>query len=149
MGAVTGHAESPLVLVILHLDHDEGRVRSHFQRLVLSEDLQQAEEQQRREAAELRLQKRELAAMAAADLEAEAWRAYVREAAAASELLAMGAADAEGEACREWARQAADAAAEEAVRAAAVLWWMVALLSSMQGFGNCETKINTEVIVIE
>ena len=62
--------------------------------------------------------------MAAADLEAEAWRTYVQEAGAASkmagtvtpaaqlELLAMGAADAEGQACRECARQAAEAADE-------------------------------------
>ena len=39
LGGVTGHAESPLVLVVLHLDHAEGRVRSHFLRLVLTEDV--------------------------------------------------------------------------------------------------------------
>jgi len=112
LGAVTGHAGSPLVLVVLHLGDGQGRVRSHFQRLVRVADVREAEEQQRREAEELRLQKLELDAMAAADLEAEAWRAHVRESAAASELLAMGAADAEGEAWREWARHAAEAADE-------------------------------------
>ena len=44
LGGVTGHAEYPLALVVLHLDHAEGRVRSHFQRLVPTEDLQQAQE---------------------------------------------------------------------------------------------------------
>ena len=68
LGAVTGHAGSPLVLVVLHLGDGQGRVRSHFQRLVLSEDLQQAEERQRRAAEEVRLHKLEPAAMAAADL---------------------------------------------------------------------------------
>ena len=69
LGAVTGHAEPPLVRVVIHLDHGEGRVRSHYQRLVLLEDLQQAEEQQRREAEESRRQNFELVAMAAADAE--------------------------------------------------------------------------------
>ena len=97
VGAVTGHADSPLVLVILHIDDAENRVRSHFQRLVLSEDLQQAQEQERREAEEAReLQRRE----------AEAARVQRRE------LLAMRAADVEAERCREWAREAA-AAPEE------------------------------------
>ena len=49
LGGVAGHAESPLVLVVLHLDHAEGRVRSHFQRLVLTEDEQQAQERHHRE----------------------------------------------------------------------------------------------------
>ena len=44
-GAVAGHAEPPRALVILHLDHDDGRVRSHSQWLVLAEDAQQAQEQ--------------------------------------------------------------------------------------------------------
>ena len=97
VGAVAGLADSPLVLVILHIDDAENRVRSHFQRLVLSEDLQQAQEQERREAEEAReLQRRE----------AEAARVQQRE------LLAMRAADVEAERCREWARQAA-AAPEE------------------------------------
>ena len=100
VGAVTGHADSPLVLVILHIDDAENRVRSHFQRLVLLEDLQQAQEQERRQAEEAReLQRRE----------AEAARVQQRE------LLAMRAADVEAERCREWARQAA-AAPEETER---------------------------------
>ena len=85
LGAVTGHA-SPLVLVVLHLGDAQGRVRSHFQRLALVEDIREAEEQQRREAEEARerrrlaeeearLQLRELSRMSAADLEADAWRA--------------------------------------------------------------------------
>ena len=91
MGAVTGHAESPLVLVILHLDDAEHRVRSHFQRLVRSEDVQEAQEQERREAEEAReLQRRE----------AEAARIQQRE------LLAMRAADIEAECCRDWAGEA-------------------------------------------
>ena len=85
MGAVTGHAESPLVLVILHLDHDEGRVRSHFQRLVLAEEVRQAQEQLYREAERLREQQREAAAMAAADQASAAWAAYALETAAATE----------------------------------------------------------------
>ena len=75
LGAVTGHAGSPLVLVVLHLGDGQGRVRSHFQRLVRVADVRQAEKQQRRAVAEVREQQRERAAMANADLEAEAWRA--------------------------------------------------------------------------
>ena len=61
-------------------------MQQDVQRLVLLEDLQQAEEQQRREAQELRRQELELAAMRAADREGEAWRACVREAAAAAKM---------------------------------------------------------------
>ena len=83
--------------MILHIDDAENQVRSHFQRLVRSEDLQEAQEQERREAEEAReLQRRE----------AEAARVQQRE------LLAMRAADVEAECCREWAREAA-AAPEE------------------------------------
>ena len=46
LGGVTGHAASPLVLVVLHLDHAEGRVRSHFQRLLLTADVEQARQLQ-------------------------------------------------------------------------------------------------------
>ena len=103
LGGVTGHAESPLVLVVLHLDHAEGRVRGHFQRLVPTEDLQQAQELQHREAEAELLQQRELAAMTVADLEADAWRKYVPEAGAAEqqrERAAMADAVLEAEAWR-------------------------------------------------
>ena len=39
LGAVTGHAGSPLVLVVLHLGDGQGRVRSHFQRLARVADV--------------------------------------------------------------------------------------------------------------
>ena len=56
LGAVSGHAGLPLVLVVLHLHDGEARARSHFQRLVLAEDVHRAEEQQRLQAAEERQQ---------------------------------------------------------------------------------------------
>ena len=49
LGAVAGHADSPLVMLILHLDNDEGRVRSHYRKLILAEDVQQAQEHEQRE----------------------------------------------------------------------------------------------------
>ena len=52
LGAVTGHAGSPLVLVVLHLGDGQGRVRSHFQRLLRVADVREAGEQQQRRAAE-------------------------------------------------------------------------------------------------
>ena len=77
LGAVTGHQGAASVLVALHLGGEEGRVRSHFQRLVLLDDLRRAEGKSAREKEEGRAQRRGGAEMSHADVQGQQCRCWL------------------------------------------------------------------------
>ena len=83
-GSVTGHAASP-ICVSLHVGGAGGRVRSHFQRLVLLAELRRAAEKKEKE--------RESASMAAADAEGREKRLRLSLQWSARERASMAAAD--------------------------------------------------------